>query len=109
MKAHFELENLHFEQSEGFKLFDYSGLKVRKANGTQLLFGKVVHHIDMDNSIGVEMLVYCKRGGSYMPMPYHLRKKGACDFHQEDSYYYEELVKSSTFPYPYPCPLPAVS
>jgi hypothetical protein len=93
---------------DGFELFDYSGLKVRKANGTQKLFGKVFHRIEVDNSIEVEIFMYSKRGGSYMPMPYRLQKKGSCIFHQEDSYYYKELANATTFPYPYPCPLPAV-
>lgn len=110
MKVHgyLEVQIQYLEQLDEPTYVDYSKLKVRKVNGTRKIFGNVTCHIPLDNTYLCEALVYIKQGGQYRLMPYKLPKKGVCDVHNEDKYFYPDLVAASDFPMPYPCPLPTV-
>lgn len=108
---YFDFQVQTCEQNGGNKsLIDYSGLKVRKVKGVRKLFGDVIYHISMDNTIGVEGYAYIKQGGEYRRLPFKIPRKQFCKFFYEEIYFYPEFAKASDFPPPETatCPLPNV-
>lgn len=88
---------------------DYTKLKVRKVNKMRKVFGNTTFHLDLDNTCMVEGLIYVKQGGEYRLMPYKLNKKGICDLHNDDKFFYPELWEVSDWKNPCPCPIPKVN
>lgn len=56
----------------------------------------------------IKLNVSKKTGSGYNMLPYKVEKP-ACDFFTEETYFYPDLVKFSTFPDEMPCPVPSVS
>lgn len=109
VSGYFELDVDFVEQLSETTYIDFTELKVRRINGTRKIMGNVTYHISLDNTFTEELLVYLKQGGEYRILPYKVSKKGVCDFHNGDEYFYPEMSAVSDMPLPYPCPFPAVS
>ena len=101
---------MDLKQLSGAEFIDFSEWKVRKVNRTtRLLTGTVVVvNPNIDNKVKIEFELYKKQGGEYRKQAYTLPPKGSCDFINQDTYFYPEIVKVSNAPEKMPCPLPVV-
>lgn len=105
----FEAEIQYFEQLHGTENFDCSSFKIRKQNKTRKVYGTVIMHMPLDNSVMVRFEAFKKQGGEYRKLPYRLPPMPQCETTKGNNTYYEDLSKVSDFPYPAPCPFPIVS
>lgn len=96
------------EQLSDTTYADYSGLKVRKHNGTRKMYGNVTFKVPIDNTFTREMVSFIKQGGEYRLLPYKFPSMPFCAFLQNDVFFYEEVCNYTDFIYPAPCPFEAV-
>lgn len=95
-------------EHEGSKdCVDASTVKVRKVGKDRKIFGQFTYKQPLNNSVLIKLTVSKKTGSGYNTMPYKIEKP-ICNFFSDDSYFYPELTKCSTFPDSMPCPIPAV-
>jgi hypothetical protein len=101
------MEMRDFKQVFGAEIADMSGIRIRKVNKTHRgAVGTIkVQLADIDNEMLVGVRLYAKQGGEYRLLPYKLQPKKLCDFFNEDTIFFPELVKYSDVPKPFPCPV----
>lgn len=89
---------------------DFTSLKVKKLNKTSRgIYGNISLLVNgFDNTMKCEAKMSHKQGGEYRRLPYRLPPKNLCDFLNEDTFFYPELVTVSDIPKPIPCPIEPV-
>jgi hypothetical protein len=87
---------------------DYSAIKLKRVNKTRLFFGKIIHHVALEDSYSVSATIEKKQGGEYRLMMYKFKLTAVCSFFQKDENVYPEIAKSSDYEYPMKCPIKAV-
>jgi hypothetical protein len=95
------------KQTSNTTYLDYTKLKIRKINKTRMIVGEMTVNREIDNTFLGQASIYVKQGNEYRLMPYRLPPKGFCDTHNEDIYFFPQVVEASDWTLPLPCP-PAI-
>jgi hypothetical protein len=74
---------------------DFTTLKIKRVNKTRVFYGKIVHHVEFDDTFIMTENILKKQGGEYRLLPFKVDATPACSFYQQDKVVYSELANVS--------------
>ena len=102
-----EIEVDRVEQLSDTNYLDCTSVRTKRFGKERKIIGHQIHKVPLGNEILSELHIYKSSGAGYQLTPYKVSKP-LCDFINNDTYFYPEIVEVSDLYLPIPCPIPNV-